>query len=126
LPWRKFRWHKGQKHYSGLYWSATMRRRSRISVQRPALLDTSADGTALAVADRAPVHAELNGIHVPTLVAVGADDVATPRTKVGRIAVAINGTRLEVVAGSGHSSPLEQSIALTTPLRDFLTSVGNR
>jgi pimeloyl-ACP methyl ester carboxylesterase len=103
-----------------------MRRQSRISVQRLAVLDTSADGTALAVADRAPVHAELNGIHVPTLVAVGADDVATPRTKVGRIAVAINGTRLEVVAGSGHSSPLEQSIALTTPLRDFLTSVGNR
>ncbi|MFL4905535.1 TnsA-like heteromeric transposase endonuclease subunit [Streptomyces sp. MMS24-I2-30] len=24
-PWRTFRWHKGQKHYSGTYWSATMR-----------------------------------------------------------------------------------------------------
>jgi hypothetical protein len=22
-PWRKFRWVKGQKHYSGTYWSAT-------------------------------------------------------------------------------------------------------
>lgn len=22
-PWRTFRWHKGQKHYSGTYWSAT-------------------------------------------------------------------------------------------------------
>lgn len=24
-PWRSFRWHKGQAHYPGLYWSATMR-----------------------------------------------------------------------------------------------------
>jgi hypothetical protein len=23
-PWRTFRWHKGQKHFSGFYWSATM------------------------------------------------------------------------------------------------------
>jgi hypothetical protein len=25
VPWRTFRWYKGQKHYSGIYWSATMR-----------------------------------------------------------------------------------------------------
>ena len=25
MPWRTFRWYKGQKHYSGLYWSATTR-----------------------------------------------------------------------------------------------------
>ncbi|WP_248870937.1 TnsA-like heteromeric transposase endonuclease subunit [Streptomyces sp. HNA39] len=24
LPWRTFRWHKGQKHYSGTYWSSTV------------------------------------------------------------------------------------------------------
>jgi hypothetical protein len=23
VPWRKFRWVRGQKHYSGTYWSAT-------------------------------------------------------------------------------------------------------
>lgn len=23
-PWRTFRWHRGQQHYSGVYWSATM------------------------------------------------------------------------------------------------------
>lgn len=23
-PWREFRWHRGQKHYSGTYWSSTM------------------------------------------------------------------------------------------------------
>ncbi|WP_030924246.1 TnsA-like heteromeric transposase endonuclease subunit [Streptosporangium amethystogenes] len=25
LPWRTFRWYQGQKHYSGIYWSATTR-----------------------------------------------------------------------------------------------------
>jgi hypothetical protein len=25
VPWRTFRWYKGQRHYSGAYWSATMR-----------------------------------------------------------------------------------------------------
>lgn len=25
FPWRTFRWHKGQKHYAGSFWSATMR-----------------------------------------------------------------------------------------------------
>jgi hypothetical protein len=25
VPWRTFRWHQGQRHYSGFYWSATMR-----------------------------------------------------------------------------------------------------
>lgn len=25
VPWRTFRWYKGQRHYSGTYWSATVR-----------------------------------------------------------------------------------------------------
>ncbi|HUY49277.1 MAG TPA: TnsA-like heteromeric transposase endonuclease subunit [Streptosporangiaceae bacterium] len=25
VPWRTFRWYKGQRHYSGIYWCATMR-----------------------------------------------------------------------------------------------------
>ncbi|MFD0348394.1 TnsA-like heteromeric transposase endonuclease subunit [Kitasatospora aburaviensis] len=25
VPWRTFRWYMGQRHYSGTYWSATMR-----------------------------------------------------------------------------------------------------
>jgi hypothetical protein len=24
VPWRTFRWYKGQRHYSGAFWSATM------------------------------------------------------------------------------------------------------
>lgn len=25
VPWRTFRWYEGQRHYPGMYWSATMR-----------------------------------------------------------------------------------------------------
>jgi len=25
LPWRTFRWHMGQRHYSGSFWSSTQR-----------------------------------------------------------------------------------------------------
>ncbi|WP_225821490.1 alpha/beta fold hydrolase [Streptomyces naphthomycinicus] len=77
----------------------------------------------LGVVDRAPVHDELARVSVPTLVVVGADDVATPRADAERIAAAVDGARLEVVADSGHSSTLEQPAAVTTLIRDFLTSV---
>ncbi|MGW7386912.1 alpha/beta fold hydrolase [Streptomyces sp. NPDC054794] len=77
----------------------------------------------LGVVDRLPVHDELGRVSVPTLVVVGADDVATPRADAERIAAVIDGARLEVVTGSGHSSTLEQPAAITTLIRDFLTSV---
>lgn len=43
LPWRVFRWHRGQAHYSGWYWSATMGRHvvyeSRLELARLLLAD---------------------------------------------------------------------------------------
>lgn len=42
-PWRVFRWHQGQAHYSGWYWSATMNRHvvyeSRLELARLLLAD---------------------------------------------------------------------------------------
>jgi hypothetical protein len=42
-PWRVFRWHRGQAHYSGWYWSATMSRHvayeSRLELARLLLAD---------------------------------------------------------------------------------------
>jgi hypothetical protein len=42
-PWRTFRWHRGQAHYSGWYWSATMGRHvvyeSRLELARLLLAD---------------------------------------------------------------------------------------
>ncbi|MET8347116.1 TnsA-like heteromeric transposase endonuclease subunit [Streptomyces microflavus] len=43
VPWRTFRWYKGQKHYSGTYWSATMQDHviyeSRLELSRLLLAD---------------------------------------------------------------------------------------
>ncbi|MCT2594353.1 alpha/beta hydrolase [Streptomyces sp. N2-109] len=74
----------------------------------------------LGVANRSPVHEELARITVPTLVAVGADDAATPPARSQRIAAAISGARLETLPDCGHSSTLEQPGAVNALLRDFL------
>jgi 3-oxoadipate enol-lactonase len=72
------------------------------------------------VADRLPVDAEISRISAPTLVIVGADDLATPPYKSERIAERIPGARLEQVPDCGHTSTLEQPEAVTALLRNFL------
>ncbi|MFC8669531.1 alpha/beta fold hydrolase [Streptomyces sp. NPDC057199] len=96
-------------------WIRRLRRCDRAGIRK----------AVLAVADRPPVRGELDQVSVPTLVVVGADDVATPHAQAERIAAAINGARLEVVTGSGHSSTLEQPTVLTALIRDFLASVDH-
>lgn len=72
------------------------------------------------VTDRAPVLTELGSITAPTLVVVGAEDVATPVAKAEVIAGAITGARLEVVPRSGHSSTIEQPEILADLIEGFL------
>jgi hypothetical protein len=52
LPVREFRWHQGQKHYSGWYWSSTMQGHvvyeSRLELARILLADLDPDVTAIA------------------------------------------------------------------------------
>lgn len=75
------------------------------------------------VTDRAPVVNEIPAITVPTLVAVGAEDVATPPAKSQLIASLIPGARLEVIPAAGHSSTLEQPDAVSALLSEFLSGV---
>lgn len=50
-PWRTFRWYKGQKHYSGVYWSATTRTHvpyeSRLELTRLLCADFDTATTAI-------------------------------------------------------------------------------
>jgi pimeloyl-ACP methyl ester carboxylesterase len=78
----------------------------------------------LGVTDREPVAPELGRITAPTLVVVGADDVATPVAKSEAIVAAIPGARLEVVADAGHSSTIEQPEAVTRVIEEFLAQQG--
>lgn len=64
------------------------------------------------VTDREPVFDELPAIKAPTLVVVGADDVATPVTKAETLHHQISGSRLEIVPDCGHSSTIEKPAEL--------------
>ncbi|NKQ51292.1 alpha/beta fold hydrolase [Amycolatopsis sp. K13G38] len=90
-------------------------RRRIVRADRAALRDA-----VLGVAERKPVEHEIGAITVPTLVAVGADDRATPPAESERIAAAIPGARLHVLPDCGHTSTLEQPAAVNRLLTGFL------
>jgi pimeloyl-ACP methyl ester carboxylesterase len=74
------------------------------------------------VVDRLPIAEELGAVAAPTLVIVGSDDVATPVAKAEAIAAAIKDSRLEVLAGVGHVSTLEDPDRVTALMRTFLAA----
>jgi 3-oxoadipate enol-lactonase len=99
--------------------------------ERPALIDELAATVARhpreqvvraiqAVFGRPDLVPRLGGITCPTLVLVGAEDVATPPRKSERIQAAIPGARLEVIDGVGHLSALEDPGAVATRVLAFL------
>jgi len=79
VPWREFRWHRGQQHYSGLYWSATtgghVAYESRLELSRLILADFD-PGTVRIVAQ--PFLLEHDGRrHVPDFLLVDVDGIVT-------------------------------------------------
>ncbi len=75
------------------------------------------------VTDRLAVDDEIHSISAPTLVVVGSEDPATPVAKAERIAAAISGSRLDVLAGVGHVSALEDPERVTAVMTEFLARV---
>jgi 3-oxoadipate enol-lactonase len=98
-------------------WERRLRQANRTGISR----------AVRGVAEHESVADELKNITVPTLVAVGTEDVATPPAQSERIAERIADARLELVTGAGHSSTLEEPDAISALLGDFLKSVdGDR
>jgi pimeloyl-ACP methyl ester carboxylesterase len=62
----------------------------------------------------------LPDILAPTLILVGSDDAITPPTDAEFMRRAIRGARLEVIAGAGHCSNVEQPVAFNQALTKFL------
>lgn len=82
-PWRTFRWHRGQAHYSGWYWAATMSGHviyeSRLELARLLLADFDPGVSAIA-AQPFCLTAVVNGrerSHVPDFLLVGRDGPVT-------------------------------------------------
>jgi YbgC/YbaW family acyl-CoA thioester hydrolase len=70
--------------------------------------------------DSTPV---LGTIRVPTLVVVGAEDRPSPPSVAEAMAQAIPGARYAVIPGAGHVAPLEQPLATSRVLAEFLETV---
>lgn len=90
-------------------WRARITAQDRTGVARAANGVFSRDG----VAER------LGDIPVPTLVAVGEEDTATPPFRAERIAAGIPGARLAQIPSAGHSPPIENPGAVNEMLREF-------
>jgi pimeloyl-ACP methyl ester carboxylesterase len=74
-----------------------------------------------AIMNRPDSRPDLAMIRCPTLVLVGAEDAVTPPEHAAEICDAVPGARLEVIAGAGHLSTLEQPGAVAGVLGDWLT-----
>jgi len=75
------------------------------------------------VIDRAGIHDELERITVPTLVLVGDEDVATPTRQAEKIVGAIRGAALAHIPRAGHSSTVEEPLAVNTEIEGFLRAL---
>ena len=82
-------------------------------------------GALAAMRDRAGSESLLPTLAgLPTLVVVGEADELTPPDQARAMAQAIAGARLVTIPGAGHLPPMEQPVATTECLREFLRSVG--
>ncbi len=72
---------------------------------------------------RQPVVDELAHIEAPTLVIVGAEDVATVTAKAQQIAGEIEYSKLVILANAGHSATVEEPAAVNDQIERFLKDV---
>jgi len=76
----------------------------------------------IAIMNRADSRPFLKDIKVPTLVLVGEDDALTPVPLHEELADGIAGSEFQIIARSGHLTPLEQPDMVNRALFDWLTA----
>lgn len=93
--------------------------RQRILANNRTTITRAVDG----VITRQGVHDDLEQISLPTMVLVGEEDVATVPAKAERLHQAIEGSRLVIIPGAGHSSSIEQPALVARAIEDFLSEL---
>jgi pimeloyl-ACP methyl ester carboxylesterase len=81
-------------------------------------------GALHAMRDRPDSTTLLPQIRVPTLVLGGADDEIAPPAGMQALAAAIPGSQFATVPSAGHLAPLEQPLATSRRLADFLGALA--
>ena len=76
---------------------------------------------SLGMAEREDSTSSLSAIRCPVLVIVGSEDDLTPPAESQRLADGIEGSQLQILAGSGHLSNIEKPEEFTDALRGFLS-----
>jgi pimeloyl-ACP methyl ester carboxylesterase len=67
-------------------------------------------------------HADLRTVKVPTLIACGREDMATPLAEHERMRDCVSGARLELFEQCGHLTTIEQPSAVTSLLTSWLAA----
>jgi esterase/lipase len=65
---------------------------------------------------------QLGRITSPTLIIVGDQDVATVPEKAEKMHAGISTSRLVIIPGAGHTSPIEEPEVVTAAMVEFLDS----
>jgi pimeloyl-ACP methyl ester carboxylesterase len=76
------------------------------------------------VINRAGVYDQLSKIKIPTLIIVGDQDVATVPAKAERIHARISGSKLVTISGAGHTSTVEEPVAVNAAIEEFLSTLA--
>jgi pimeloyl-ACP methyl ester carboxylesterase len=76
----------------------------------------------MGVITRAGVTDQLGQIKTPTLIIVGDQDVATVPDDAERMHAGISNSKLVVIPGAGHTSTVEEPVAVTAAMQEFLAS----
>ena len=77
-------------------------------------------GALRALRDRPDSRPSLAAVNVPALALVGEEDAIAPPVVMEALAAGIRGAHLERVPAAAHLAPLEQPLAATRMLSEFL------
>jgi pimeloyl-ACP methyl ester carboxylesterase len=81
-------------------------------------------GALRTLRDRPDSSGTLRGVRVPTLVLVGDEDAIAPRAGARAMAKLVPDAQCNVVPAAGHLAPLEQPLATSRLLADFLSAIS--
>ena len=84
--------------------------------------DASSIAAAARMVAKVDLSPRLSQIRCPTLVLVGANDQLAPPELSEALITGIQGGQLQVIADSGHATPVEQPAAVTTALANLIKS----
>lgn len=95
------------------YWKQQLLNNNRIGITR----------AVMGVVTRQGIYDEIHNITVPTLIAVGEEDVATVPAKAERLHEKIKESQLVKIPQAGHSSSVEQPARINAAIDQFLAGL---